>query len=62
MLKENINKINRNDEVKGELEPSYLRPFVLVEDVESYVYKLSSMDVKEEIKTLNIIHLKCFYA
>jgi len=62
VLNENINKNITNDEVKGKFGPNWLEPFVVVEDIGSGAYKLSSMDGKEEQKTFNAIHLKHFYA
>ena len=47
VLKESINKIAANDEVKGRFEPNWLGPFVAIEEIGSWAYNLSSMDGKE---------------
>lgn len=44
VLKENINKIIANDEVKGKIEPNWLG--VVVEATGSWAYRLSPMDGK----------------
>lgn len=62
VLKENINKIATNDEVKGKFEPNWLGCFLMVEATGSGTYILSSMDGKEEKKSFNTINIKCFYA
>ena len=62
MLKKNINKIVVNNEVKGKFEPNWLDTFVIVEAIGLGAYKISSMDGKEEPKTFNSTHLKCFFA
>jgi len=61
VLKENINKIATNDEVKGKFEPNWFGPFVIVEVIGSRAFKVSSMDGKEEPNTFNATHLKCFF-
>jgi len=50
-----------NDEVKGKFEPNWLGPFIVVEKIGKGAYKISSMDGKEEPKTFNTTHLKCFF-
>lgn len=62
ILKENINKIIANDEVKGKFEPNWLESYVIVESIGSKAYMLSLMDGKEEPNTFNSMHLKLFYA
>ena len=62
VLKENINKLATNDEVKGKFKPNWLGPFVVVEAIGSGAYKISSMDGKEEPNTFSFTHLKCFFA
>lgn len=44
VLKENINKTTAND--KGNFEPNWLGPFVIIKDTRSGAYKLPSMDGK----------------
>lgn len=61
VLKENINKIVANYEVKGKFELNWLGPFFVVEATRSGAYKLSSMDGNEP-KNFNVIYLKCFFA
>lgn len=62
VLKENINKIAANDETKGKFEPTWLGPYVIVGSTRLGAYRLSTLDGREEPKTFNAIHLRCFYA
>lgn len=48
VLKENINKITTNDEVKGKFELNWLGPYVVIEKIGIWACKLSAMDGKEE--------------
>jgi len=46
VLKENINKIARNDEMKEKFEPNWLGLFVVIDLIRLGAYRLSSMDGK----------------
>lgn len=46
VMKENINKIDTNNEGKGKLKLNWMGPFMIIEEMGSRVYKLSSMDGK----------------
>lgn len=43
-LKENINKITTNDDVKGKFEPNWLGSYVMAEVIGIRAYRLSTMD------------------
>lgn len=62
VLKENINKIIANDETKGKFKSNWSVPYIMIDAIGSGAYRISSMDGKEEPKTLNDIHIKHFYA
>lgn len=61
ILKDNINNATTNDEVKGKFEPNWLGPYVIVHNTKLGAYKISIMYGKENPKTFNSRHLKCFY-
>jgi len=62
VLKENLTNTKAiENEKKGRFKPNWIGPYIFIANFGKDVYKLSSIDGKEELNPINFMHLKKFY-